>query len=243
MRSGYLDPAAKTRIYRDTQYVIRVEGAGGIGIPAMLVAYEASIEEARRRGICALSVRHVGHTGRHGAFADMAAAQGILTICLGGGNRRSWRQVAVHGGAKGLLPTNPWCIGIPGGSGGPVVLDFATSKIAGGWVYAAQLAGALLPEGCVIDKYGNPTRDPADYFAGGAIFPAGAQKGNALALVGEALLGPSTTKANWLLIALDTERYREAEAMYLAAESVLMELRECPPAPGFDRVEVPGERE
>ncbi|MEY8842387.1 hypothetical protein AB9K41_25430 [Cribrihabitans sp. XS_ASV171] len=28
-----------------------------------------------------------------------------------------------------------------------------------------------------------------------------------------------------------------------AAEEVLAELRACPPAPGFDRVEIPGERE
>ena len=27
------------------------------------------------------------------------------------------------------------------------------------------------------------------------------------------------------------------------AEEILKELRECPPAPGFERVEVPGERE
>jgi len=31
--------------------------------------------------------------------------------------------------------------------------------------------------------------------------------------------------------------------MQAAAEAVLDELRQCPPAPGFDRVEIPGERE
>ena len=74
-----------------------------------------------------------------------------------------------------MLPTNPWCAGIPGGDRGPMVLDFATSKIAGGWIYAVRSAGALLPEGCVIDAEGNPTREPEDYFNGGAILPAGGQ--------------------------------------------------------------------
>ena len=99
----------------------------------------------------------------------------------------------------------------------------------------------------MIDANGRPTRDPEDYFNGGAILPAGAQKGYALALVGEligeAMLGPSTTEGNWLLITLDAHRFRESLALSRAAEEVLEELRSCPPAPGFNRVEIPGERE
>ncbi len=246
-RSGYMDAGAEPRITTTPRGTLEIDGGGGIGIPAMTLAYDQGMEAARESGVSALSIRHVGHTGRHGAFADHAAGKGFLTLCMGGGNRQHWRQVAPHGGARGMLPTNPWCAGIPGGDRGPVVLDFATSKIAGGWIYAARSAGALLPEDCVIDSEGRPTRDPKDYFEGGAILPAGAQKGYALALVaeliGEAMLGPSTTEANWLLITLDTARYRESNAMQSAAEAVLEELRSCPPAPGFERVEIPGERE
>lgn len=246
-RSGYLDPAAEPRIVNSARGATEIDGDGGIGIPAMRMAYEHGMQLARDNGVAALAVRNVGHTGRHGAFADEAAARGFLTICIGGGNRQNWRQVAPHGGARALLPTNPWCAGIPGGERGPVVMDFATSKIAGGWIYAAQSAGALLPEGCVIDADGRPTRDPQDYFNGGAILPAGAHKGYALALVAEmiaeAMLGPSTTECHWLLITLDATRFRDAPAMRAAAEEVLEEIRLCPPAPGFERVEVPGERE
>lgn len=246
-RSGYMDPRAKPQVVTTARGATEVDGGGGIGIPVMALAYEHGMELARDNGISALAVRSVGHTGRHGAFADDAAARGFLTICVGGGNRQTWRQVAPHGGARAMLPTNPWCASIPGGERGPVVLDFATSKIAGGWIYAARSAGALLPEGCVIDADGRPTRDPEDYFAGGAILPSGEHKGYALAvvgeLIGEALLGPSTTEVNWLLITVDAARFREAPAMQSAAEAVLAELRACPPAPGFDRVEVPGERE
>ena len=247
LRNGYLDPAAEASIVERGNGAVEVDGGGGIGIPVMRLAYDHGMALARDGGLSALAVRRVGHTGRHGAFAEAAAAEGFLTICTGGGNRHNWPQVAPHGGARGLLPTNPWCVGIPGGARGPVVLDFATSKIAGGWIYAARSAGALLPEGCVIDAHGRPTRDPEDYFNGGAILPAGAQKGYALALVaeliGEAMLGPSTTEGNWLLITLDATRFRAAPAMHTAAEAVLDEIRNCPPAPGFDRVEVPGERE
>ena len=42
---------------------------------------------------------------------------------------------------------------------------------------------------------------------------------------------------------IDTTRYREPTVMQRVAEEVLDEVRQCPPAPGFDRVEIPGERE
>lgn len=247
MQNGYLMPAAEAQVTRSESGAVIVDGGGGIGIPAMQLAFETGMEHCAGTGISALAVRNVGHTGRHGAFAEAAAERGFLTICAGGGNRQNWPQVAPHGGAKGMLPTNPWCIGIPGGDQGPVVLDFATSKIAGGWIYAARSAGAQLPEGCVIDRDGRPTRDPEAYFDGGAILPAGGHKGYGLALmgelIGEAMLGPATTECHWLLITLDCTRFRPGDAMQAAAEGILADMRGCPPAPGFERVEVPGERE
>lgn len=246
-QDGTLNPLSKPCVVTTNRGSLEVDGKGGIGIPAMNLAYDKGMQIAKENGISALAIRNVGHTGRHGAFADTAAERGFLTLCTGGGNREKWRQVTPHGGAKAMLPTNPWCAGIPGGERGPVVMDFATSKIAGGWIYAAKSAGALLPEGCVVDSDGNPTREPDDYFNGGAILPAGEQKGYALALIaeliGEAMLGPSTVECHWLLITIDTTRFREPSAMQSAAEDLLEELRICPPAPGFERVEIPGERE
>jgi len=246
-QSGYMNAKAKPKVLIDSNGIKRISGNGGIGIPIMTIAYNAGINDAKKYGVSALSIRNVGHTGRHGAFADDAANKGILTICIGGGNRHTWRQVAPYGGLKALLPTNPWCIGIPGGDLGPVVLDFATSKIAGGWIYAAKSANALLPEDCIIDKNGNPSQNPDDYFDGGAILPSGAQKGYGLALIGEligeALLGPSTTEANWLLVSIDTSKFRNKSKMRASAEEVLDEIRKCTPTEGFKRVEIPGERE
>ena len=245
--SGYMDPKGRAGITTIDAMFNAVDGGGGIGIPAMRLAFEKAFEETRQKGITCLPVRNVGHTGRHGAFAEAAAQQGVLTFLIGGGNRQTWRQVAPHGGSKAMLPTNPWCVGIPGGERGPVVLDFATSKIAGGWIYAAQSAGALLPEGCIIDRDGNPSRAPQDYFDGGAILPSGEHKGYALALmgelIGEAMLGPVSRECNWLLIAIDTSRFNAPAEMQRIAEDILAEMRDCPPAPGFDRVHIPGERE
>ena len=246
-KSGYIVCSSKPKLKEISGSIVEIDGDGGIGIPAMRLAFERAINLAEDSGISATSIKNVGHTGRHGAYADIAANKGFLTILMGGGNREEWRQVAPHGGTEAKLPTNPWCIGIPGGSRGPVVLDFATSKIAGGWIYAAESAGALLPVGCIIDKNGKPTRDPVDYFNGGALLPSGEYKGFGLALIGEligsAMLGPVKTEANWFLICCKVNKYNGVGDINLISEQILAELRNCPTTREVEKVEIPGERE
>ena len=245
--SGYMRADVEPEIKFTERDATIVDGNGGIGIPAMRVAIEEGCRIAKQCGLSAIAIRNVGHTGRLGAFTEAAAYQGFLSICLGGGGREKWRQVVPHGGRQAMLPTNPYSIAVPGGDRGPMMFDFATSKIAGGWIYAARSAGAQLPDNVLMDSAGRVTRDPEDYFRGGAIMPSGEHKGYALALaaeiIAEAMLGPTETEGNWLLLTLDTALYREGQAMQRVAEEILQELRDCPPAPGFERVEVPGERE
>ena len=246
-RSGYMSAAAKARVTKRDGQFLTIDGGGGHGIPAMQLAFDTAIEAAVDTGMSVTAITNLGHTGRHGAFAELAAEAGMLSVLIGGGNRAVWRQVAPHGGAQAKLPTNPWCLGLPGGGNGPFILDFATSTVAGGWIYAAESAGAHLPEGCLIDADGNPSTDPKAYFDGGAILPAAGQKGYALALaaelIAEALIGPVATEANWLLIMVDTTRMTGGHTLQERAEVILADMRGCPPARGFDRVEVPGERE
>ncbi|MFT5503963.1 MAG: putative oxidoreductase [Gammaproteobacteria bacterium] len=245
--AGYMLADTSPRVEINQRGAKIINGNGGHGIPTMLLAVDEACRDAADKGISVLAIRNVGHTGRLGAFSEAAAEKGNLCIIFGGGGRKKWRQVAPYGGKKAMLPTNPYCIGIPGGKRGPVVLDFATSKIAGGWIYAARSAGAELPDNVLMDSDGNVSRDPEDYFRGGAIMPAGEAKGYSLALaaelVAEAMLGPTDIEGNWLMITLNTQLYRDRSTMADVAEEILDELRNCPPAPGFERVEIPGERE
>ncbi len=246
-RNGYMRPVANPFIAHRDGAFLTLDGDGGHGIPAMGIAFESTIEAALDTGMAVTSIVNLGHTGRHGAFAELAAEAGMMSVLIGGGNRAVWRQVAPYGGAAAKLPTNPWCVGLPGGENGPFVMDMATSMVAGGWIYAAENAGAALPAGCLIDSNGNPTTDPQAYFDGGAILPAAGQKGYALALaaelIAEALIGPVATEGNWLLVMIDTTRLTSGHTLQSRAEEVLADIRSCPPAPGFERVEIPGERE
>lgn len=93
-QNGYMVPSAEPHVVTTARGTQEVDGGGGIGIPAMHLAYQHGMAMAAETGISALAIRHVGHTGRHGAFADNAVEQGFLTLCTGGGNRQNWRQVA-----------------------------------------------------------------------------------------------------------------------------------------------------
>jgi len=241
------DPGAQPRPVQAEGGGTIIDGGNGLGIPAMRMATEHLIDATLRHGVAAVGVANVDHTGRLGAFAQRAAEAGCLAIMLGGGSRKDWRQVAPYGGARPMLPTNPYAFAIPGGERGPVVIDFATSTGAGGKVYAAKLAGRQIEPGLCIDAEGRPTTNPDDYFNGGALLPMAGPKGYGMALVaellGEAILGQAMDGMNWICIGVDLAKFRAPAAYRRAAEQCLAELRDCPPAPGFDRVEIPGERE
>jgi len=245
--AGYMKADARPEVRTLPGGAVEIDGNGGIGIPVMNLAAVTAVDLARRDGIASFAVRNLGHTGRIGAYTERMAEAGCLAIVIGGGNREVWRQVAPFGGRQAKLPTNPYSIAVPGGDRGPVVLDFATGKIAGGWIYAAKSAGGRLPPDCIIDVDGNPSTNPDDYFGGGAILPAAGPKGFGMGLVAEliaeAMLGPATTEQNWLVIAQDAARFRPEAEMRAAAETILADIRDCRPTEGFERVEIPGERE
>merc|ERR1711892_794931 len=254
VEKGLFDPGAAPMVKQKDSGAWIVDGNKGFGITAMQAAVRKGVEmlgDPKGGGVAAIGVVNCGHTGRLSEYAEMGAKAGALTIICGGGSRRCWRQVAPYGGAKGVLPTNPWAVGMPGDAEGPVILDFATSALAGGWIMAALQAGARLPDGAIIVKDGHPTNNPQDYKDGGAILPAAGPKGYGLGLmaelIGGALLGEVETEEglglNTLVILLDTGRFMPSDKLEAGVHSVLEEVRACPPAPGHAAVLVPGQWE
>ena len=122
----------------------------------------------------------------------------------------------------------------------------AASIVAGGKVALAKAKGLSLPEGYIVDKAGNPSIDPDDYIDGGALLPFGGVKGSGLGLMAELIATAMMGEAfefNWLFLMVKADVFRPRQSCDDDADAVIRDLHGLKPAPGFDRVRMPGEVE
>ena len=122
--------------------------------------------------------------------------------------------------------------------------------IANGKTYVADSENRDLPEGCVVDKDGNPTVKTAEYRDGGHLLAFGMHKGYALslfvALIG-GLGGAFNTEAGQMgglhMQVIDVNAFTPLEEYQKGVRAFLDTIKATPPASGFDAVFVPGDVE
>jgi len=180
----------------DSASLVVFDGGAGIGQVMAHDAIEVGIERAKATGACIIGLRNSHHIGRIGHWAEQCAAAGLVSIHFV--NVVSTPAVAPFGGTKARVGTNPFAVGIPRAGEPPIVVDFATSRLAAGKVHVAFNKGVSLPEGALLDADGHPTTDPSALFSDppGALLPFGEHKGWGLSvaceLLGAALIGGKT---------------------------------------------------
>jgi uncharacterized oxidoreductase len=167
--------------------------------------------------------------------------------------------VAPFGGRDARHGTNPFCVGIPRPGHDPIVLDFATSKIAQGKTRVAYNKGVQLEPGTIIDDHGNPTTDPRFTVIepSGALLPFGEHKGSGLALICELLGGALSGGKTWtgaatgarkvlngmFSIIIDPGKLGTGENLAREMESFVAWHTASPPAAGVAKVKIAGEPE
>jgi len=262
---GGLQPNTSVRVALDAGTLLALDGQRGYGQVVGEQAMQMGIARAQQHGSCIMTLGQAHHLGRIGHWAEMAVAQGLVSIHFV--NVLSRPVVAPWGGADGRYGTNPCCIGVPLEGREPFVLDFATSRVAQGKMRVAHNEGRQVEPGYLIDRQGHPTTDPgvvvvpqpgvagASLF--GALLPFGEHKGYGLAvaceLLGGALSGggtmhrPADTKRSvyngMLTILIDPKRLGTQEAFAREALAFVDWVRQGPVAPGTDTVQIAGEPE
>ncbi len=198
---GGLTPNTGVKVLLDTGPLLNLDGQRGYGQITGVQAMQMGIERAKQHGVCTVALSRSHHLGRIGHFAEMAVAQGLVSVHFV--NVLSRPVVAPFGGGDGRFGTNPCCIGVPMGSRDPFVLDFATSRVAQGKMRVAHNKGEQVPPGYLIDEHGHPTTDPGvvvvpqsnGFF--GALMTFGDHKGFGMAMACELLGGALTGGGTW----------------------------------------------
>ena len=247
-----LNPTAEPAVVKETANTLLIDGNKGFGHYTAQQAMRLAIEKAKAANVACASLLDTSHIGRLGEYAEVAARAGcisIITFGVGGGTTDRGRVVP-FGGAVGGLSTNPIAVGAPTGDDAPFVSDFATSVLAEGKVQVARSKNVDLPEGCIIDKHGNPSVKPSDFYDGGSLLPFGAHKGYSLALI-TCLLGGLSEEINInegrmsgvFMEVINVEAFTSLDKYQKGVRAFLDGMKSTSPAPGFDEVLVPGDFE
>lgn len=254
--AGHIVPGAPFTVEQEAPCTAVVNGNWGFGFVVTEKATRMAIDKAKTHGVAAVTIHHQSHIGRLGDYPTMAAAEGMIGLITADSGAAP-KHVAPFGGRARKLGTNPICIGMPSDMDGPVLMDMASSTVALGKIALARNRREAIPAGWIVDREGNATTDPNDYFAGGAILPVGVDqghKGYALSFMVEVFSGLLTGLGFGIdpegrhndgvfLAAFNLEHFRPLAQFKQELRAFIKFIKDSPPAAGFSEVLYPGEIE
>ena len=234
-------PAA---VERETPVLARLDGGDQIGYVVAHRATRMAIDKARASGLAAVAAHNTWYTGMLSYYAEMAAAEGLVSMIAS--NASPW--VAPHGATEGRFGTNPICFGFPSADA-PVIWDIGTSAIIHAEVTLHRRLGTPLPEGVAFDPAGVPTLDPVAALAG-AFAPWGGHKGSGLAIVvhllgmlaGSPVIPPELAEFGFLIVAIDPGALTSAEQWQADVAAYAAAVRGARPVAGGPPVRMPFDR-
>ena len=161
-----------------------------------------------------------------------------------------------------MFSTNPFSYAAPAGEEAPLLLDMATTAVAGNKVLLYQKRGdTVMPEGWCNDAQGRPTTNPQDAVMSGLQW-FGGYKGFGMAMLVEVLSGLLTGSAfgrtevdtdlptgaarvtkGYLFWGLDVSRFMSLDEFRSRVDTLIRDIHDAEPAADVDRVYVPGEIE
>ncbi|MCL6650327.1 MAG: Ldh family oxidoreductase [Chloroflexi bacterium] len=260
IRLGIINPRPQIRVVEERDLAVVMDGDAGPGQVVACRAMEECLARARQRGVGFAVARRSNHFGAAGYYAMMALPYGLVGFATTNGNL----VLAPPGGTEAALGNNPLAWAIPAGQERPIVLDVATSVVAGGKIDLLAAEGERLPEGWALDATGLPTTDPAAAQAGLGIplgWPVAGHKGFGLAMaieilsaalaggpfgphVGELYNNPNTPQGvSHFFAAFKIESFRAVKDFKADVDAMIREVKAQPLAKGFSKIMVAGEPE
>jgi uncharacterized oxidoreductase len=258
LKDGRLRAGAPFTVVRQTAAVINADGNWGLGQVQAHRLLERLVPRAQALGLAAGTLKHCGHIGRLGEYAEAAAAHQLAFVATVN-NHGFGRGVAPPGGREARIGTNPICLGVPT-RGEPVVLDIGTSIVAEGKVRVLFNKGLPTPPGWLLDPEGKPTTDAGVLYKEprGSILPLGATqgyKGFGLGLLLDMFAGglsgarcstpgaPNLSANAVFFLVLDIDQFAGADHFLGEVTGLAENVRTCPRADGAGEILLPGDPE
>jgi LDH2 family malate/lactate/ureidoglycolate dehydrogenase len=251
MDAGQIDPRGQILTVTSTPAMAVLDGGRAMGHLAATKAMQLAIDLARSVGTGTVAVKNSQHFGAASVYALMAVQAGMIGYCT---TSTAHATVAPYGSRSAGTANNAFAWGAPVRSGPPFVLDMAVAVSSWGKIFAQKFYGGEIPPGWAYDAEGQPTTDPA---AAKVLLPAAGARGYGLAVLSSILAGTlvgakmpihktrgvEVEGSEHFFYAIDLSKFTDPEAYYAEMDQSFADLRALPPAPGFDRVRLPGELE
>jgi LDH2 family malate/lactate/ureidoglycolate dehydrogenase len=252
IKAGKINPRPKIEVVEDNGGQVVMDGDYGLGQLTAFRANELAIERGKEHGLAAVALRRSTHCGAMGYYAIRAREQGLIGLAI----TNAGMNMTPIGGTAKIVGNNPFAIAVPTTREWPMVLDIATSVVAGGKLDVARSKGESIPLGWARDKDGNPTTDPVAARAG-SLEPVGGHKGLALAVMLDVLAGVlSGGRFGGMLgtddgqggmaqffLTIDVTRFMPMDQFKSRMDELIDQIHQSPRSPGVDRIYVAGEIE
>ncbi len=188
LRDGKVKAGQEISVVYENAITAVLDGNRGFGQVIGEQAMDLLAAKAKSSGMAMIALRNTGHLGRLGDWAEHLARYDLISFHFL--NTTGLGMLAVpFGGTDRRLSLCPVSICVPVEGRPPVLMDFTTSVVAEGKLAVARNKGEAVAPGTIIDKDGNPTTDPNDFYDGGALLPMGEHKGYCLNVMADILAG------------------------------------------------------
>ncbi len=190
LSNGRADGSATPSVVRTKGGTALIDAKCGLAFPACALAVDEAIRRARELGIAYAGVTNSHHFGAAACHLEPVGDAGLVGLAFG----NSPAAMAVAGGRRPLLGTNPIAAVFPRAGAPALMIDLSLSEVARGKVMVAAKERQAIPLGWALDRDGKPTRDAAAALEG-SMLPMGGAKGAMLALIVELLVTALTGAA------------------------------------------------
>jgi LDH2 family malate/lactate/ureidoglycolate dehydrogenase len=258
LRGGGLKKDGQPGVVAEGPAWALVDGDSSLGMVTSAFAMKTAITKARTAGIACVGVRNNCHYGAAGYYASLAIPENMIGVSMA----NDIPTVNAPGAKGPVLGSNPFAFAAPAGKARPIMLDMATSTVAGGKVFAAAQLGKTIPGNWLLDANARPTTDPTPFSHAASLTPMGGYKGTGIALMIETLSAVLTGAAmtwqvsSWTFsdpskstghgaafIAMNIEAFMPIAEFKERMDHLIQEIHASEKAEGAERIYVPGEIE